>query len=313
MESEVLCVIWVVLAVLAVILLGGWYGYRVAFYEPKKVEDIYLLPSGEQYDAHREHMKNCIDRLAAIPCEHVWIRARDGKRLHGRYYHVKDGAPLQIQFHGYRGGALRDLCGGAPLAMKLGHNVLLVDQRTHGDSEGKTISFGAKERLDCLCWCRYAEERFGPDTPQLLVGVSMGASTVLMASALDLPRSVKGVMADSPYTTAWEIIGQVARDTGKPGGLSVVFCAIGALLYGRFWLGSADALKAVAGANLPLLLIHGEDDRYVPCDMSRRLYSACGGRARLETFPGAAHGMSYMDDPKRYETVVEEFLRECLK
>ena len=304
--------IWVVGAVLVVLLLGGWYGYRVSFYVPKKVEDIYLLPSGEQYDAHVEHMKDCIDRLAAMPCEQVWIRAQDGKRLHGRYYHVADGAPVQIQFHGYRGGALRDLCGGAPLAMKLGHNVLLVDQRAHGESEGKTICFGAKERLDCQSWCRYAEDRFGTGTPLILVGVSMGASTVLMASALELPRSVRAVMADCPYTSGREIIRLVARQTGMPGGLSAAFCALGASIYGRFRLGDADALKAVARTKIPILLIHGEDDRFVPCDMSRRLYAACGGDARLETFPGAAHGMSYMDDPKRYEAVVEGFLKECL-
>lgn len=305
--------VWVIAAVLAVILLGAWYGYSVAFFVPKKVEDIYLLPSGEQYEAHRAHMKDCIDRLAAVPCEDVWIAAQDGKRLHGRYYHVAESAPVQIQFHGYRGGALRDLCGGAPLAMKLGHNVLLVDQRAHGGSEGKTISFGAKERLDCQSWCRYAQERFGKDTPLVLVGVSMGASTVLMASGLDLPGAVKAVVADCPYTSGWEIIRRVAQDTGMPGGLAVVFCALGALIWGRFRLRDADALRAVERTTLPVLLIHGEDDRFVPCEMSRRLCAACGGPVRLETFPGAAHGMSYMDDPKRYEAVVEAFLSDCLK
>lgn len=306
-------VIGIIVRVLLVcVLLGALHAYRVAFFVPRRTEDIYLLPSGEQYDRHLDHMRRCIDRLDAIPFEAVTIRSFDGKTLYGRYYHVREGAPVQLQFHGYRGGALRDLCGGAPFAMRMGHNVLLVDQRAHGNSGGKTITFGAKERRDCQSWCRYAYERFGPDIPLILSGVSMGASTVLMASAMELPETVKAVVADSPYTSAGEIIGQVAAQTGLPGKLSVAFCALGAVLFGRFRLGSASALEAVARTTIPILLIHGQDDRFVPCHMSRQLHGACVGEARLETFPKAAHGMSYMEDPQRYEEVVSSFLNEQL-
>lgn len=297
---------------LAVVLLAALYAYWVTFFVPKRTEDIYLLPSGEQYDGHREHMRRCIDRLNAVPYEAVTIRAFDGKQLFGRYYHVREGAPVQLQFHGYRGGALRDLCGGTPFAIRLGHNVLLVDQRAHGSSEGRTITFGARERRDCQSWCRYAYERFGKSTPLILSGVSMGAATVLMASDMELPETVKAVVADCPYTSAGEIIGQVAGTLGLPGKPSAVFCSIGALVYGRFRLGSASALESVKRTKLPVLLIHGEDDRFVPCDMSRRLYAACGSEVRLETFPKAAHGMSYMQDPKRYEEVVQSFLEKHL-
>lgn len=297
---------------LVCLLLGAFHAYRTAFFVPVRTKDIYLLPSGEQYDQHLAHMRRCIDRLAALPYEEVTIRAFDGKLLFGRYYHVRAGAPVQLQFHGYRGGALRDLCGGTPFAIRSGHNVLLVDQRAHGRSGGKTITFGARERRDCQSWCRYAYERFGASTPLILSGVSMGASTVLMASAMELPETVKAVVADCPYTTAREIIGRVAAGMGLPRRVAVVFCSLGALLYGRFRLGSANALEAVRKTRLPLLLIHGEEDRFVPCDMSRQLRTACGGAVRLETFPGAAHGMSYMEDPSRYEEVVRSFLEEQL-
>lgn len=300
-------------ALLVAVFLGAYYAFRVAFFVPEpRSEDYHLLPSGEQYDLHRERLKNCIDKLYALPFEKVEVRSYDGKKLFGRYYHVADGAPVQIQFHGYRGSAMRDLCGGAPLAFKLGHNVLLVDQRAHGSSEGSTISFGVRERRDCQCWCRYARERFGENTQLVLVGVSMGAATVLMASDMELPETVRAVVADCPYSSPREIICRVAADAGLPAKPCGVFCSLGALIYGRFRLGSVSAVESVKKSRLPVLLLHGEDDRFVPCDMSRQIQGSCGDRVRLETFPKAAHGMCYMQDPKRYEAAVGEFLTEHL-
>ena len=295
------------------VLLGAYCAYRVAFFSsPKRTDDVYLLPMGEQYDCHLENLKKSIDRLDSVSYEPVTIRAYDGKLLFGRYYHVRDGAPVQIQFHGYRGSALRDLCGGTPMAIKMGHNVLLVDQRAHGKSEGKTITFGVKERKDCLSWCDYAYQRFGKDTPLVLCGVSMGAATVLMASDMELPDTVKAIVADCPYSAPQDILGLVAGSMGLPARPSAAFCRLGALLYGRFRLGSASAVASVKRTKVPILLLHGEDDRFVPCEMSRQICSVCGAPVQLETFPGAAHGMCYMQDPQRYETVVGNFLKEQL-
>ena len=58
-------------------------------------------------------------------------------------------------FHGYRGNAQRDLCGGIKRALELEHNVLLVDQRASAYSDGNVITFGIKERLDCLDWVKF--------------------------------------------------------------------------------------------------------------------------------------------------------------
>ena len=77
---------------------------------------------------------------------------------------------------------------------------------------------------------------------------------------------------------------------------------------GHFRLNAATATQAVRHAKVPILLIHGEDDRFVPCEMSRNIYKNCASPAQLHTFPGAGHGLSYMTDPLRYEAVVTEFL-----
>lgn len=298
----------------AVILLAAYYTYRIAFYAPaKRTEDVYDVPKVEQYDPLKDKMHALIRDMAELPYEAVTIRAKDGTTLFGRYYHLADGAPLQIQFHGYRSSACRDFSGGNKLARKMGHNTLLVDQRCHGKSGGSTITFGIRERWDCLCWAQYAAQRFGKETPIFLSGVSMGAATVLMASDLPLPENVVGIIADCPYSSPEGIIRKVCRDMGYPQAIAYPFVSLGARLFGGLRLRESSAVQSVARTRIPILLIHGEDDRFVPCRMSREIFDAAAGPLTLETFPGAAHAFSYMVDPRRYEQASVCFVEECLQ
>lgn len=296
-------------------LLIAWFSYRKAFYSPKRrKEDPYALPHGEQYQKEWQRTLSLIGEMDGIVYEPVSITARDGTVLFGRYYHVRDGAPLQIQFHGYHGTALRDFCGGNKLARESGQNTLVVDQRAHGKSGGTTITFGIRERMDCLSWVEYANQRFGSQTPIFLCGVSMGAATVLMASNLALPANVLGIIADCPYSSPEAIIRKVCReDMRLPPALVMPFVRLGARLFGHFDLKESSAVQAVANTNIPILLLHGEDDRFVPCDMSREIFDACSADKTLVTFPGAGHGLSYLVDTEHYATTVSSFDRKCMQ
>lgn len=298
------------ITVILIILIISYWAYRKAFYSsPKRVENIYNIPHNEQYAKGKPVMIRLINELKEKPFEEIWIESFDGLKLFGRYYHVRDGAPVQIQFHGYRGTAFRDFCGGNKLARELGQNTILVDERCHGRSEGKTICFGIKEKYDCLAWAKYAAERFG-DVPIVLSGVSMGGATVLMASELDLPKNVKCIIADCPYSSPEEIIACESRKMGISPVIGMPFIKIGAFIYGKLKL-SGGAAEAVKNTKMPIMIIHGEDDRFVPCEMSRKIKAANPEMIRLETFPDAAHGMSYMNDTERYEKITEEFFKEC--
>ena len=300
---------------LLIVLLIAGFSYRTAFYSSAhRKEDHYALPQGEQYEKERQRMLSLIRRMDDIPYESVSISARDGTRLFARYFHVRDGAPLQIQFHGYRGTALRDFCGGNKLARESGQNTLVVDQRAHGRNGGRTITFGIRERMDCLCWAEYASQRFGSNTPIFLSGVSMGAATVLMASELELPCNVIGIIADCPYSSPEAIIRKVCReDMHLPPALVMPFVRLGARLFGHFDLKEASAVQAVRNTDIPILLLHGEDDRFVPCDMSREIFDACAGEKTRITFPGAGHGLSYIVDTVRYSEAVSRFVDQCLR
>ena len=141
---------------------------------------------------------------------------------------------MEIMFHGYRGNAERDLSGGIQRCFALGRSVLLVDQRTSCGSEGNVISFGINEHRDCLSWVDFAVKHFGPDIKIILTGISMGASTVLMAAGKELPKNVVGVLADCGFSSAREIIKKCARDLKIPADLIYPFIKLGAKIFGHF-------------------------------------------------------------------------------
>ena len=306
-------IIWVSFSVciIAVLVLSR-FCYRLAFFSPnRKEQDAYAVPPGEQYEKIADMMLKNIHEVMLLPYEQIYINASDGVKLAARYYHIKDNAPIQIQFHGYRGNCIREFSGGYRLARELRFNVILVDQRAHGKSGGHTISFGIRERYDCKDWVNYACRRFGYSTKIILSGVSMGAATVLMASDLDLPANVVGITADCPYSSPGAIIRKVCSDVKLPPKLAYLFAGIGAFVFGGFRIWESSAVKSVRSTKIPTLLIHGEDDRFVPCNMSYDIYNCCGGKKMCVTFPEAGHGLSYLTDPEKYHRVFCDFLVLC--
>lgn len=298
--------------VLAFILGGSWYAFRIAFYSPSKDREKIPEVMDPKYQPYKAVIRDLFHALENRPCEFVTIKSHDGLTLSGRYYHQKDGAPLAIGFHGYKSCWLTDFCGGADIAFQMGQNVLLIDERAHGKSQGRTITFGIKERQDLLCWIDYALGRFGADTKILLYGVSMGGATVVMASGLDLPENVKGIVADCPYSAPLDIILEVGRQQNYPVKLIRPFVILGAKIYGGFDVRETSGAEAVKSSKVPVMIIHGEDDTFVPPEMSRAIQEANPGMVERHTFPGAYHALSYMVDTPRYETLVKEFMKKVL-
>ena len=305
----------IILGILLIAVLGiSYYAFRIAFLAPPPLDpEHYFSPVGKQYDEVREGIRKSVDKMATRKYEAVTITSFDGSKLFARYYPGTNGAPVQILFHGYKSCSLLDCSGGTYLAVDcLNHNVLVVDQRSHGQSNGRVITFGIKERKDCLRWIAYAKERFGADIPIILSGLSMGAATVLMACDLNLPSNVKGIIADCPYSSPKEIILKVARDLHFPPRLMLPFIWLGGFLFGHFNLFESSAINAIETCNIPILILHGDADALVPYEMARSLQS-CGAKdITLETFEKAGHGLSYIVNPEKYEKVVIGFIKKCL-
>ena len=215
-------------------------------------------------------------------------------------------------FHGYRGTADRDLCGGVQRCFALQRNTLIVDQRACGTSEGNIITFGLRESDDCHRWIAHLIQRFGTDVKIIITGISMGASTVMLAAGRELPEQVVGVLADCGFTSAKDIIQEVIRQMKLPPKLSYPFVKLGAKLYGHFDLDADSSLEAMKRCKVPVMFIHGEDDAFVPCDMSRRNYEACTANKKIWTVPGAGHGLSILVDKPGYMRELREFFDPLL-
>lgn len=310
MEYVVLALIIILFALIFLTI----FSFYIAFYvNRKKKVDIYKLPNGYGYDKNRELMIELTKQANEAPYEEICITSFDGLKLFARYYHLSDKAPLQIQFHGYRGCCVRDMSGGSKLAKQLNYNVLLVDQRAHGKSGGKVITFGIKERKDVLSWINYCNSRFGKDKEIVLSGVSMGASCVIMALDQDLPDNVKGVIADCPYSSIKEIIIAFTNRLKLPGKLFYPFIYLGARILGNVNLHETSAIKAIKNSKIPVLIIHGNKDDIVPYNMSKSIQQANPTMCSLEIFDNAGHGLSYIEDYKRYEKVVLDFEQKIKK
>ena len=304
---------WICLALLLLTaaLSAGLYVF-VFFNHPDKHKQPQQYLSDEQYGPYRELFTSYIDEIAELPCKRIYIKSFDGKKLSARYYESSSDAPVAILMHGYRAAAAGDFAGILQILRKFGHNILLVDERACGKSEGLTVTFGVKEREDCLSWIRYVLRHNGEDTKILLYGVSMGAATVLMASELDLPVNVVGIIADCGYTSPKEIICKVAEGMGLPAKLLYPFARIGARVFGGFDIEASSAVEAVRHAKVPILFIHGYQDGFVPYSMCGELYDACAAPKEMETFDRAEHAVSCLSDPWKYESVIGSFIKGLL-
>lgn len=299
--------LFILFTIFALSILVSRYAYKRTFYFPPTHPVLPFYASNKDEEEILKGLNDSSRLLCAEDYEPIFIESFDHLSLFGRYYHVKDGAPLFIEFHGYKGDACRDFSGGDMIFKSLRFNTLLVDQRAHGQSSGRTITFGVNESYDCLSWARYARERFG-DIPIFLVGISMGGSTVLMASNLDLPKNVKGIISDCAFSSPKEIICKVCRDIGLIPRLIYPFVTLGAILFGRFNPNKRSAIKSVKESRVPIMIIHGEADKFVPCQMSSEIFESCTSEKYLHTFKNAGHGFSFASDVPRYEHLVREFI-----
>lgn len=304
-------IIGILLAVLAALLLAvGYFAMNLALRRGKAVD-----PLAEQtfhqgmYAKNGDLLYESSLALSKRPSEDIEIKSFDGLRLHGRLLPLENAKGTILQFHGYRSCPDGDFGCAVPLMQSLGYQVLLVDQRAHQKSEGRYITFGILERQDALYWARAMEQRFGPEHSLYFDGISMGAATVLMAVSLPLPKSVRGIIADSGYSAPKAIIGSVIRRLHLPEMPLLWLMNLWCRLLTGASLSSYSVPEAMAQCKIPVLFVHGKADSLVPWEMTKENYDACRGEKHLVLVEGAEHGESFLVDRAACEKAITDFLR----
>ncbi len=249
--------------------------------------------------------------LRGMEHETVELTARDGVKLVGHWFERPDSKRIIIAMHGWRSAWYKDYSLSAPFWMAQGCSILFAEQRGQNDSEFPYIGLGLTERFDCREWAEWADRRCGGELPIYLSGISLGATTVLMAASLPMPKSVHGIVADCGFTSPQEILKFVAgKNLHLPYGLLSGMVSHFFRKKLNVAPDSYSTTQALSETTLPVLLIHGSGDRFVPVEMTYENYNACAGEKRLLIVPGAEHGMSFSRDGESYKNAVLSFWNE---
>ncbi len=267
---------------------------------------------GTEYGEEAENMlAEAARALEEKETEQVEIRSADGIRLVGHWYPAENARRVIIAMHGWRSRWSRDFGTIANFWHDNGCHILFAEQRGQNNSEGAYMGFGILERHDCRDWAWWASERCENALPIYLGGVSMGATTVLMASGLHMPATVRGIIADCGFTSPYAIWKHVVENNFHvPFGFYAR--AANGLCRKKLHAGSREhsTTDALAKTNIPVLFIHGADDCFVPVTMTYENYKSCASPKRLLIVPGANHGMSYHLNRREYEKMNLEFWEE---
>lgn len=270
-----------------------------------------ILTRTEKEAAYWEVILEAGERLRQKPCETVEITGKDGTVLVGHWLPCRNPRRVIIAMHGWRSTWINDFGAVADFWEDSGCSVLFAEQRGQGSSGGEYMGFGLIERYDCLDWIRWVMAKVGADVPVYLAGISMGASTVLMAAGLELPACVHGIMADCGYTSPAEIWKHIAKNNLHLS-YSTHRAAANDLCKKKIQMGIDEysCMDAMKQCRVPVLFVHGTEDHFVPVEMTYENFKACAAPKRLFVVPGAEHGMSYFVDKEGYEKVVRAFWEE---
>lgn len=292
--------------------------YRVSVRKKPRDPDIHSLFSQNKIEVvGEENMKKALEWVEKSITDSVCIQNDDGLRLHCSLINAKEDVKgVVIVFHGYRSFGARDFCHQLPMLHEAGYHIMLVDQRSHGQSEGKYIYYGTKEHEDALLWRKKASEIYGNELPIALFGLSMGAATVLMASG-EIKKDdtqVKCVIADCPFYDTYGIIKHVLWKYNKIYPQPIIhFVKFWARFLADFNMNAPSCAEQAKKSSLPFLIFHGKEDKFVPTECSVRLANELGNQARLVLFDEARHAEAVYYGKELYKKELTEFLAKYMK
>ena len=300
--------VWIVVCIIAAVIICGWFaigyvGFRTAICRGHElnINDREAL-KGTAWDQYYDEIQEGIAWINQQKAEDIYIQSEDGLKLHARLMDQPGAKGTVLMFHGY--------------------------QRAAGKSEGKYIGFGVLESRDGCLWAQYIANRFGTDQKIILAGLSMGASTVLMSTAhhenkqvqinsssgeilnvsMELPENVTGIVADSAFSSPYDIIKKRIRTTYHcKGTLMTIAIGIWSRLLAHYSLKELSVPEVMKNNTIPVLLVHGTADSNVPVEMTVKVAENCRASKKVLLVEGAEHGTGYLVDNEAYKNALREF------
>ena len=312
--------LYAVVALMAVALLGA---------------SVYMMNFSLRADARHTDVDNAWGQLyQRVPDMQPWVDSllaegllRDtfvvmptGERHHALFLRADSAhGRTAVVVHGYKDSCVKFLYLGRMYHRDLGYNLLMPDLHGHGLSEGNDIQMGWKDRLDVMRWTEVAEQLFRDSlAPSRVVvhGVSMGAATTMCVSGEKDGAApfIKCYVEDCGYTSVHdEFEHELKQMYGLPAfPILNVASAMCKMKYG--WnFEEASPIQQVKKSHLPMLVIHGTADDFVPTWMAQPIYDAKPSPKQIYMAPGSAHARSPADHREAYTRIITQFTHTYIK
>ncbi len=309
MKLILIILLWVaiIFTAIAYIMFLLVFGRNYGLPESSGDDNGYAMsPTGS---LRTEFMKPRKEYLRGISCVNETVESFDGLKLVGHFYKGTDESVTVICVHGYRGNYIDEFAGISEIFFKRGYNILMTDDRAHGESEGKYIGYGVLDRYDVVTWADFIAGKY-PDTKIILAGCSMGAATVLFASDdKNLPKNVKGIISDSGYDSVAEVMETMLKPVFHIPKFPLLYLAgMWAYLLAHISIFKDKSSEHVKNAVAPICIIVGTEDKFVPKEVALRIYDACKTPKKLLLCENTGHVASYVTHTGEYIDTVNEFI-----
>lgn len=301
-------------AAVAVTAFECAYFYRRTMKRNKVKTERTMKMAGTDWNKYMPFIQERKKYMISQPHHDVFIKSNDGIKLHGTYFPKGSEKKVVICFHGYTGEGMKDYAALSNYYLRNDYSMLLVDERAHGKSEGEYIGFGCLDRFDALDWINFIIDKCGNDVQIILHGTSMGGSTVLMTSGLELPKQVKGIISDCAFTSPKYVFTHVLHSMYHLPAFPVIPISdkINRKTAG-YGMDECNAAREVKKSKVPILFIHGDADTFVPCSMCNEIYENCASAKEKLIVKGASHAESYYKDTEAYENALDKFIGGIIK
>ncbi|MGN0341239.1 MAG: alpha/beta hydrolase [Roseburia sp.] len=290
-----------------------YFYHRTMIRSHAKVERTMKM-AGTDWSQYFDFIDSRKEYMLAQPHQDVYQTSKDGLKLHATFFPQGDKKKVAICFHGYTSQGMTDYTALSDYYLKHGFSMLLPDARAHGQSEGTYVGFGCLDRYDALGWINWIIQECGEDVQILLHGTSMGGATVLMTGGLEMPPQVKGIVSDCAFTSPKNVFTHVLHSMYHLPAFPLIPLSdlVNRKLAG-YGMDECNAAREAAKIKVPLLVIHGSSDTFVPTAMCHEIYDNCQTKKKLLIVEGAAHAESYYKDTKAYEEALDWMIEEVIK
>ena len=303
-------VLIIILVLIAVIFGAGYYMFVSVFdnqFKEKENNDPnffdsdadLMRPTSRKLIAYQQQ---CHEEFSHLPFKELEVTSFDGLKLKG-YLLEGNSKEIVICVHGYKSNMENDYCDKLKIYRDRGTTVLLLNDRAHGNSEGRYIGMSENDRKDVAKWVDKLNEMY--DNPRIyLHGVSMGGATVIHCANMKL-KNVCGIIDDCGFNSILGITQALISDM-----YHIPYFPIGYAAW--FWskvltgvsFNTSIGEECVRHSDVPILFFHGKEDKFVPLRMSESMYEACTAPKELHLIENCGHAAAYICAPEEYTDAV---------